>query len=176
MPTTASTAFDSVRFRTLMSHWVTGVSLVTSHGSGGPVGCTANSLTSLSLDPPLLLVCFDQSARSLSTVRETRRLAINILAWDQRELSKRFASSESHAQKFRGISWHLLEGAPVIEGCLAHVVCGVEEEVHVGDHVIVVGRPVASGADETAAPLVFFRSSYDRMLGGQCPAGEGSAA
>ncbi|MBS1886186.1 MAG: flavin reductase family protein [Actinobacteria bacterium] len=153
---------DPTSFRALMANWVTGVSLVTSQGADGPVGCTANALTSLSLDPPLLLVCFAHTARSLEAVRASRRFAVNVLSWDQRELSAKFASSGEQAEKFSGVVHRIEDGVPVIDGCVANLVCELDRELSVGDHAIAVGRPLSGSFDAEATPLGFFRSDYHR--------------
>jgi flavin reductase (DIM6/NTAB) family NADH-FMN oxidoreductase RutF len=155
-------SFDPTQFRALMANWLTGVSLITSRGPEGPMGCTANALTSLSLDPPLLLVCFAHTARSLEAVRTSGRFAINVLSWDQRPLSAKFASSGEQREKFRGVAHHDEHGVPVIDGCVANIVCELDRELSVGDHAIAVGRPLAGTFDDAATPLGFFRSDYHR--------------
>jgi flavin reductase (DIM6/NTAB) family NADH-FMN oxidoreductase RutF len=143
-----------------MSQWATGVSVVTSKGSTGPRGCTANALTSLSLDPPLLLVCFDLRSNTLRAVRETGRFGVNILAAGQEAVGRRFARKEPVDGKFEGLGYRLEHGVPILDGCLAWIACEVESEQPGGDHAIVLGRPLAGRSDAGAAPLVFFRSSY----------------
>ena len=146
--------------RRLMSHWATGVAVVTSEGPNGPRGCTANSLTSLSLDPLLLLVCFDRASNTLEAVRQTGRFAINILATGQEAISRRFATKESEAEKFAGVHHETVDGVPVLGGTLAWLACEVDHELDGGDHVIVVARPLSGGSRPDCSPLVFFRSGY----------------
>lgn len=156
---------DPAEYRSLMSCWATGVSLVTSRGSNGPAGCTANALTSLSLDPPLALVCFDLSSRTLEAVRESLFFSINILAAGQEDVSRLFATKKSQEEKFAEVSYGLVRGVPVIEGCLAYLVCAVQSELPGGDHVIAVGRVLDGRVDESAEPLLFYRSSYLTVSG-----------
>jgi 3-hydroxy-9,10-secoandrosta-1,3,5(10)-triene-9,17-dione monooxygenase reductase component len=151
---------DQAEFRRLMGFWATGVSLVTAMGSDGPFGATANSLTSLSLDPPLLLVCFDLEARTLVAVRESGRFCVNVLSAEQEQVSRRFARKSPMEEKFAELPYRVEDGVPVLEQCLATVVCRVEQEFEAGDHVIVVGAPVAGGIDEELHPLIFYRGGY----------------
>lgn len=144
--------------RRLMSHWPTGVSVLTSRAEGEPRGCTANAVTSLSLDPLLLLACFDLGSNTLEAVRRTGRFGVNILAHDQEDVSRRFAGKG--ASKFEGLEYRLEAGVPVIEGALAWIACDVRDELDGGDHAIVTGVPVCGDVREGGHPLVFFRSRY----------------
>jgi 3-hydroxy-9,10-secoandrosta-1,3,5(10)-triene-9,17-dione monooxygenase reductase component len=155
---------DRLEYRRLMGHWATGVSLITSFGPRGPGGCTANALTSLSLDPPLLIVCFDRSSRTLEAVQASRRFCINMLSSRQAELSRRFASKESEQQKFEGVEYRLEHETAVLPDCFAYVICEVENELEGGDHVITVGRPIAGATNADVEPLIFVRGQY-RTLG-----------
>src|SRR5437016_11489433 len=94
---------DSRAFRDVCNRFVTGVAVVTSFGPDGPSGMTANAVTSLSLDPPLMIVCFDRTARTLTAVEHSRRLAIQFLAHDQDAVAGRFASKVPEAEKFEGL-------------------------------------------------------------------------
>ena len=151
---------DRLEYRRLMGNWATGVSLVTATGSEGPFGATANSVTSLSLEPPLLLVCFDLEARTLVAVRESGRFCVNMLSAEQEQISRRFALKTEMAEKFAELAYRDEDGVPVLEQCLAYVVCEVEQELQAGDHVIVIGRPVRGVQDDEKHPLIFFRGAY----------------
>jgi 3-hydroxy-9,10-secoandrosta-1,3,5(10)-triene-9,17-dione monooxygenase reductase component len=151
---------DSVDFRRLMGYWATGVSVVTAEGDDGPAGATANALTSLSLAPPLALVCFDLSSRTLSAVRESERFCINMLAAEQESVSRLFATKKSQEEKFAEVGYRLEHGAPVIEGTLAWLVCALDSELRRGDHVVAIGEVVAGGFDSDARPLLFYCASY----------------
>src|SRR6476469_1831200 len=96
---------DARAFREVCSRFVTGVGVVTSFGPDGPAGMTANAVTSLSLEPPLMIVCFDRTARTLEAVEHSRRLGIQFLAHDQEEIASRFASKLPEAEKFEGLDW-----------------------------------------------------------------------
>src|SRR5439155_8926688 len=91
---------DPDRFRAVMGHFATGVAVITASAEAGPVGMTANAVCSLSLDPLLLLVCFDRTARTLAVVRETERFGVNVLAEGQQDLARLFASKAPEQAKF----------------------------------------------------------------------------
>jgi 3-hydroxy-9,10-secoandrosta-1,3,5(10)-triene-9,17-dione monooxygenase reductase component len=154
---------EPVDFRRLMGFWATGVSVITAQGNEGPAGATANALSSLSLEPPLALVCFDLSSRTLAAVRESERFCINMLSSGQEEVSRLFATKKSQEEKFAEIGHHHVHGVPVIDDCLAYLVCGLNSELRRGDHVIAIGQVLESGVDEDAAPLLFYRSEYLRL-------------
>jgi flavin reductase (DIM6/NTAB) family NADH-FMN oxidoreductase RutF len=154
---------DAPDFRRVMSFWATGVSVVTAEGDEGPAGATANALTSLSLDPPLVLVCFDLSSRTLGAVRESQRFGINVLAHGQEEVARMFATKKSQEEKFAAIRHRSIRGAPVIDGCLGSLVCSLDSELGRGDHVIAIGEVLHARVDEDASPLLFYRSDYLRL-------------
>lgn len=151
---------DAVQYRRVMGCWATGVSVVTAQGDDGPAGATANALSSLSLDPPLALVCFDLSSRTLRAVRESERFCINMLSAGQEDVSRLFATKKSQEEKFAETSYRLEQGAPVIDSCLAYLVCGLDSELRRGDHVIAIGRVLGGELDQAAEPLLFYRSFY----------------
>jgi len=159
----AVTRLDGPAFRQLMAFWATGVSVVTASGADGPAGATANALTSLSLSPPLALVCFDLSSRTLHAVRESERFCINMLAAGQEDVSRVFASKLDPDEKFAAIDYRLENGAPVINGCLAHLICGLDSELRRGDHVVAIGEVLTGTADADGAPLVFYRGQYQAV-------------
>jgi 3-hydroxy-9,10-secoandrosta-1,3,5(10)-triene-9,17-dione monooxygenase reductase component len=154
---------EAVDFRRLMGFWATGVSVITAQGDEGPAGATANALSSLSLDPPLALVCFDLSSRTLAAVRESERFCINMLSAGQEDVSRLFATKRSQEEKFADIEHHLVEGAPVIDNCLAYLVCELDSELRRGDHVIAIGKVLGSGVDDDSSPLIYYRSEYLRL-------------
>jgi flavin reductase (DIM6/NTAB) family NADH-FMN oxidoreductase RutF len=151
---------DAQELRRLMSAWATGVSVITAAGNDGPAGATANALSSLSLEPPLVLACFDLSSRTLSAVRDSERFCINILAEGQESISSLFATKKSQEEKFAEVEHRSVEGTPVIEGCLAYLVCTLDSELRRGDHVIAIGNVVEGDIKETRKPLLFYQSSY----------------
>ena len=131
---------DTLDLRTAFSKFPTGVTVVTTQQSDStPRGFTANSFTSVSLDPPLLLVCIDKRAASLSVFLESRGFAINVLAQEQKDTSGLFATQRH--DKFDITPWHEgLYGMPLIDGALAWFECALEQQVDAGDHVVLIGR------------------------------------
>jgi flavin reductase (DIM6/NTAB) family NADH-FMN oxidoreductase RutF len=150
---------DPTTFREVCGRFVTGVCVVTSFGPDGPSGLTANAVASLSLEPPLVIVCFDQSARTLSAVEHSRRFAVQFLARSQDETAARFASKQPEQQKFAAVRWSERSGVPVLDDCLAGLACELRELVPGGDHLIGIGEAVDLWAFE-GEPLVFFRGDY----------------
>lgn len=139
-----------------MGQFATGVAIVTTRG---PAGLTTNAFSSVSMRPMLVLVCIDLESRTLAAVRDHHRLAVNVLAADQRELAVRFAGKASHAEKFEAVGWREEAGVPVIDGCVAWVAGPVRELVPGGDHVIAV--TVAEAFDAPGGrPLLFHGGAY----------------
>lgn len=155
------------RMREVMGHFATGVCVVASRGQdGSPLATTVNAVTSVSLDPAMLLVCLADDSDTLAAVRRTRRFAVSILSESQREHSVRFAAkgelARAHEVRF---SEHEL-GLPCLPGALASVACRVSALHPAGDHTIVVGEVLSiADAQRDGAPLVFFRGSYSRLAG-----------
>lgn len=149
------------RYRDVIGHFATGVTVVSATGPAGAVGMTTNAVCSLSLEPLLLLVCFDREARTLPVVRESGRFAVNVLRAHHGELSGHFASKLPAEQKFASIDYSLEQGVPVLHDALAWVVCELRELLPGGDHEIGTGEVIAMGADERGGePLVWYRGSY----------------
>ncbi len=150
---------DPGRFRAVMGNFATGVTVVTAVGPAGPVGMTANAVASLSLEPLLLLVAFDKTARTLGVVRETGRFGVNVLAAGQEDLARLFASKEPEDAKFAGVPHALHDGLPVLTGTLAWVGCRLERLVEGGDHTIGIGAVDSAEAGD-GSPLLWFRGEY----------------
>ncbi len=150
--------------RAALGRFATGVTLITCRAAdGAPVGLTANSFTSLSLDPPLVLWSLRRVSTSLAAFAGAAHFAVNVLAETQVELSRRFASSQQ-ADKFAEGHWAAgIGGVPVLAGCAAVFECAVDSQQLAGDHVLFIGR-VLRLADLSVAPLLFQGGHY-RMLG-----------
>jgi flavin reductase (DIM6/NTAB) family NADH-FMN oxidoreductase RutF len=164
---------SAAELRSAMGHFVTGVTVVTSVGADGePVGTTANAVTSLSLDPPLVLVCFDLASTTLHAIRGHGAFVINVLAAHQHHLSANFAR-RGLAAAWDGVRHRPgPTGSPRLDGVLAVVECTLEHSLPGGDHEIVVGRVRhAEISSERAAPLVFWRGGYASI--DDLPAGAG---
>jgi len=150
---------DRQRFRVVMGHFATGVTVVTGLDRGGAVGMTTNAVCSLSLDPLLVLVCFDNTARTLSVVRRTGRFAINVLPAGEQELSGQFASKLPVEEKFELVAHSTRHEVPILDSALAWVACELRELVEGGDHTIGIGAVVGMDHAE-GEPLVWFRGGY----------------
>jgi flavin reductase (DIM6/NTAB) family NADH-FMN oxidoreductase RutF len=136
----ASPASDSTALRRCVGAFVTGVTVITALGADGQAeGITANSFSSLSLDPPLIVWSLRLSSRSFNTYKNAARFAVNILAEDQVDISNRFASSG--VDRFEGVTYKPgLGGVPLIDGCVSYLECSLEASYPGGDHVLFVGR------------------------------------
>jgi flavin reductase (DIM6/NTAB) family NADH-FMN oxidoreductase RutF len=158
----SSAEVGASEFRQAIGHFATGVTVVTSIGAGGePVGTTASAVTSLSLDPPLVLVCFDRTSLTLQAVRAHGAFVVNVLAAPQQHLSANFAR--------RGVTaaWDGVRhrpgptGSPRLYGVLAALECTVENSLPGGDHEIIVGRVHdVETSGRNAAPLLYWRGAY----------------
>jgi 3,4-dihydroxy-2-butanone 4-phosphate synthase len=161
----AETAATGRLMREVMGHFATGVSVVTARDADGrPVGTTANAISSVSLDPPLLLACLARNSETLQAIRETGRFGVNILAAEQRHHSDRFA------QKGEAVRSHEVEfddhdsGVPVLPDALATIACEVDAIHPAGDHEIVIGDARHLYHREPGAePLLFYRGSYSQL-------------
>jgi flavin reductase (DIM6/NTAB) family NADH-FMN oxidoreductase RutF len=150
---------DPELFREVFGRFATGVAVITSASPIGAGGMTANAICSLSLDPLLALVCFENEARTLPIVREGGRFAVNVLAADQVQLAGVFASKMPEAEKLQGVAHHLRDGVPVIDGALAWATCELEELLAGGDHTIAIGRVTALGLGD-GEPLLWYAGRY----------------
>jgi len=155
---------DSSEFRRALGHFATGVAVVTSvRDDSRPCGLTVNSFCSVSLEPPLVLVCVDRAAESHDCILEAGVFAVNMLEEHRGEtLARRFAAWKMD-DKFGGVAFHNeATGAPILDEALAWVDCRVHRSVPAGDHTIVIGEVVAAEARE-ASPLVYYRGGYGRF-------------
>jgi flavin reductase (DIM6/NTAB) family NADH-FMN oxidoreductase RutF len=149
---------DQHTFREVFSHLATGVTVITAHGEGGPTGMAANSVTSVSLDPPLLLVCAAVTSATWPLIRTSRSFCVNVMAGNQEPTVRRFASTTT--SRFEGIRWDRARFGPALHGAIAHIGCCLEREVPAGDHVVALGRVLELEAHSGLDPLLFFRGSF----------------
>ena len=152
-------ATDTDSFRKAMSAVPTGVTVVTAMGDENPSGMTANAVVSLSASPPMMLACLDREARTLGSVRASGRFLINVLAADQEELARRFATKDPEPQKWEDVAWAIEEGAPRIAGCVAWIRCELHDLIDGGDHEIVTGAVLGTEVTDRD-PLIFYRGGY----------------
>jgi flavin reductase (DIM6/NTAB) family NADH-FMN oxidoreductase RutF len=153
------------QFRQLLGRFATGVTVVTARGpGGGPVGMTASSVASVSLNPPLLLVCVDRSHDMHAALETGQHFVLNVLAADQEALSRRFAGDEEN--RFDGVGYkENRQGIPVLDGALASIECVKQTAVPGGDHTVFFGL-VTGGAVTDRRPLLYYRGGYASLQGG----------
>lgn len=153
---------DAARFRDAMGRLAAGVSVVTSiDAEGDPYGLTATAVCSVSLDPPMVLVCIATSSTTHDVVEASERFAINFLGREQADLARRFSTSD--ADKFGGVAWRGgSTGCPVIPGALAACECELDRSVAAGDHTVFLGRVVTVRLEDgpPGEPLVYYRGQY----------------
>jgi len=160
---------SSDAFRRVMGHFATGVTVVTTLEGARPRGITVNALSSVSLDPPLVLVALDRRRRIAPVVREHGRFAVNILGEDQRELSDCFAGAPVRPDReaFCGAEWRPgPTGLPLLAGAIATLECTTEDVVGAGDHDLFIARVDAMASeDDHPLPLLYYRRRYLRIEG-----------
>jgi 3-hydroxy-9,10-secoandrosta-1,3,5(10)-triene-9,17-dione monooxygenase reductase component len=154
-------------FRRVMGHFVTGVTVVTTLAEGVPQGITVNALSSISLEPPLVMVALDRRRFITPAVRRTGRYAVNVLSEDQQGLSDCFAGApvEPGRDAFCGASWTPgLTGLPLIDGAIATLECTVVQTFDAGDHELFIGRVDAmANVEPHPMPLLYYRRQYLRI-------------
>jgi len=156
---------DTDLFRRLMGNFATGVTVVTTAVDDRYHGFTANAVSSVSLEPLLLLVCVDKRAHACRELERAQIFGVSVLAAGQTEISNVFAKSAPPAERsLRGVPFRLGEtGVPLLAGSLAWLECRVHERIDAGDHTIVLGKVVAGAAGEPEPPLLYFRGRYSRL-------------
>lgn len=157
-------AFDSVVYRKVLGQFATGVTLITTKVDGGPWAMTANSFTSISLNPPIVMVAVTHGLTTNAAIKENQAFAVNILASDQTELAKRFGGRNRPPDPFADVKLHMGEsGSPLIDGCLAYVDCQLLDHTDQGDHTVFFGEVVDMAIEERGDPLLYYNSGYARI-------------
>lgn len=159
MSAEATTAIDPRALRSAFGAFPTGVTVVTTHDAASqPIGFTANSFTSVSIDPPLLLVCLARTSRNFGTFTQAKRFAINVLSEGQTDISNTFARPVE--DRFANLSWRRGPfGSPLIDDTAAWFDCATHDVLDGGDHVILVGR-IEAFAGSDANSLGYSRGGY----------------
>lgn len=154
---------DQARFRQVLGHFPTGVTVVTSEVDGERVGLAVGSFFSVSLDPPLVGFCVGHQSTSWPRIRAAGRFCVNVLGDDQEEVSRVFASKGD--DKFAGVGYDAApySGAPRIADVLAWIDCELHDVHTAGDHELVVGRVHDLAVADEGGPLVFFRGGYSQL-------------
>ena len=157
-------------FREVFGRFATGVAVITSAGPTGPGGMTANALCSLSLEPLLVLVCFENEARTLPIVRDSGRFGVSVLSGSQDHLAGLFASKLPEAKKLERVEHRYELGVPIIEGSLSWAACALRELIAGGDHTIAIGEVMSMGLG-SGHPLLWYGGRYHEVsLGDGTPA------
>lgn len=164
----SATATDVVgqdSFRNYCRKLTAGVAVVTTGDPSGWAGTTISSVTSVSMNPPILLCCMDHRSRTLEQIRRSGLFAVNLLSADQRHLSVHFSRAISHESRFTGLvhEVHEIRGAPVLIGCVAVGLCSVHSVLDVGDHTVVFGLLVETEVHEGRLPLVYHDRAYPEI-------------
>ena len=151
-------------FKNALKLWASGVTVVTSKSeSFGLKGMTATSFSSVSLDPPQILVCINKTADTGDAVLEGKTFAVNILKADQQDISNQFAGGASQEERFANVAWHEGEiGTPVIDDALASLECTVVDQVQAGTHWVIIGEVQAVSCRD-GEPLMYYSSGYREL-------------
>ena len=151
-------------FRHVLGHFASGVTVITTTDADTrPAGLTASAFTSVSLEPPLILVCVDHKSQTYPSLLERGRFAVNFLTADQQDVSRRFASTK--LDKFEVLPYRMSDlGLPLLDGALAYLECTTVNTHVEGDHTIFVGLVEKASAVD-GEPLLYFRGKYDRLRG-----------
>ena len=159
-----STDIDRRELRNALGRFATGVAVVTTHAADGmPIGLTVNSVVAVSLEPPLVAWSLAARSGSLSVFLAAPYFALNVLAEDQEDLSRRFAGAPT-PDRFTGVTWTPgLGGVPLLDGCLARLECRTVRWIEYGDHWLMLSAPERVAYAVAGAPLLFFASRYDRL-------------
>jgi flavin reductase (DIM6/NTAB) family NADH-FMN oxidoreductase RutF len=153
---------DDAQFKAAMSHFASGVTVVTTEHGGTQYGMTVASFASLSLHPPLVLVCIEKSVKSHDAIAGSGKFGVSILAKSQQDVSGRFASRVD--DKFAGVATRRGElGVPLIDGAICTLECRVYAQLPGGDHTIFVGEVTDAAMADGGVPLVYYRSGYREL-------------
>ena len=153
---------DPAAFRRAMGLFATGVTIVTTMSGGHPVGLTANSFTSVSLDPALVLICLGKALGCLDAFSSSSCFGVNVLQAEQRDTSTRFATKGT--DRFTDLDWQLSKTRiPLISGALANLECEKHAELDYGDHVIFIGQVQRATYDPSREPLLYFGGQYRQL-------------
>jgi 3-hydroxy-9,10-secoandrosta-1,3,5(10)-triene-9,17-dione monooxygenase reductase component len=145
--------------RSAMARFPTGVTIVTAPTADGPAGLAANAVTSLSLDPPLMLACLDRGSRTLRAVEGAGRFGVNVLSADAEHLARVFGRKVPMQEKWDEVGWSDRDGLPHLDDAIVFIGCTMRDVVNGGDHVIVTGE-VETIAEREGSPLVFADGLY----------------
>lgn len=150
---------DPASFRAALAGLPTGVTIVAAGGPDGPAGATANAVSSLSIEPMMMLACLDRGSRTLLAVQAADSFGISVLHAGQEPIARTFATKAPVAEKWAGVAWSDRDGIPAIDDALIWIACDLRDVISAGDHVIVTGDVRALESRE-GDPLVFHGGEY----------------
>lgn len=155
------------QLRLTLRLWASGVCLVTSHDRGQPHGMTVSSFTPISLSPPLVAVCLENTTRTNRLVHQSGVFAVSILHEAQADLADRFAGRiPDGADRFHDVSYTTAKtGSPIVDGCLAYLDCRLAASHPAGTHTLFLGEVLAAGRRPDGPPLLYFQRGYRRLAG-----------
>ena len=159
-------AVNDQEFKNALKLWASGVTVVTSKTEQhGIKGMTATSFSSVSLEPPQILVCISQSADTCEVMLEGKHFAVNILNTSQQDISNQFAGGSSQEERFANVAWHEgVSGSPVLDEALATIECKVVQQVLAGTHWVIIGE-VEKVTCNSGEPLLYYNSAYCELAG-----------
>ena len=157
---------DTLALRKVMGQFATGVTVITTQVGDQLFGFTANSYTSVSLDPPLILFCLHKDSKGCPVFLKNKVFAVNILAHDQVEVSNGFATRDLSIEDRYALIGHTpgKTGSPILDGVLGHLDCQLSSSLESGDHVIFIGEVIDMGLDPEKRPLLYFQGGYRELL------------
>ncbi len=161
-----ASGFNGTDFRSALGAFATGVTVITSQGDDESFGMTANAFSSLSLDPPLVLVCVISGTTGAAMIERSGAFAVNILGSHQEPISRYFSWKDRPrgGAAFGEIPHHTAAtGCPLLKGAAAYLDCRLHETHEAGDHVIFIGEVLALGIDPTTKPLLFHGGAYRKL-------------
>jgi len=158
-PVTDESRITAAEYRRVLAHLPTGVTVLTAFGDEGtPTGMAANSFASVSLEPPMILVCPAKSSTTWPAIRDAGRFCVNFMASHHAELSVRFARRD--VERFAGVGWHARPAGPALDDAIAWLQCEISAEHDAGDHTVVIAAVTELEASPEGLPLVFFKGRY----------------
>jgi len=155
-------AIDNQEFKSALKMWASGIAVVTANSEQGEQGMTVTSFTSVSMDPPQILVCINENAETGAAMSQGEQFAVNILSSEQEQVSNEFAGGSSMQERFANVGWKKGElGLPLLDGALVGLECTLVEKVKAGSHWVMIGE-VQSTQVNPANPVLYFNGGYAR--------------
>ena len=158
---------DKMDYRRTIGTFATGVTIITTKLGEHSHGLTANAVSSVSLEPTLVLICVDHTSDTFQLLKESGAFCVNVLGEDQEHLSRKFATKLQEGEhRMSGVQYREgVTGAPILDGCIAYLDCRIWQTYTAGDHDIFIGEVVDIGhAPDDAKPLLFYRGKYAKLV------------